>query len=148
MSISDKKISFSVKQLTIYGGVPLVLIVAGYVFISNFQIGIFRKGTVGTSQKYDQSTGQVVVAENSPKRIEYQGEKYLLDGDYCRKSTEQRIEITVKRTYGADPGEGSGGNTMYAIGKKDSPEYIDSSENPNTAPEKRNCWMKESSYQP
>jgi len=27
----------------LYGGIPLVLIIAGYLFISNFQIGIFRR---------------------------------------------------------------------------------------------------------
>lgn len=144
MSINDKKISFSVKQLVVYGGIPLVLILVGYAFLSKYQIGISKKG-VG---RYDQASGKVVVAENSPKRVEYQGEKYMLDGDYCRKSTEQRIAITVNRLNGADPGEGPDGNTMYAIDKTDSPEYIDSKEDPNTAPEKRNCWMKESSYQP
>ncbi|MFH1566106.1 MAG: hypothetical protein ABIB98_02825 [bacterium] len=148
MSIQDKKISFSVKQLALYGGIPLVLLFVGYLFFSNFQIGVFKKGSVSTNQGSDQGSGINVVAENSPKRIEYQGEKYMLDGDYCRKSTGQRITITVKRLYGADPGQGSEGNTMYAIDKKDSPEYIDSEEDPNIANEKRNCWMKESSYQP
>ena len=143
MSVQDKKISFTVKQLALYGGVPLVLLLVGYIFFSKFQIGISKKG----AGRFDQASGKVVVAENSPKRIEYQGVKYLLDGDYCKKSTEQRIAITIVRSYGADPGEGADGNTMYAIGKKDSPEYIDSKEDPKAASETRNCWMKESSYQ-
>ena len=142
MGINDKKISFSVKQLLIYGGIPLVLILVGYVFFSQFQVGVSRKGTAN-----QQGNGLNVVAENSPKRIKYQGEKYMLDGDYCRKSTEERIAITVERLYGADLGEGPGGNTMYAIGKKDSPDYIDSMADFKNSPETRNCWMKESIYQ-
>lgn len=142
MGINDKKISFSIKQLLIYGGIPLALILVGYVFFTQFQIGVSRKGTAS-----QQGNGLNIVAENSPKRIEYQGEKYMLDGDYCRKSTEERIAITVERLYGADLGEGPNGNTMYAIGKKDSPDYIDSMENPQTASPTRNCWMKESVYQ-
>lgn len=144
MSIQDKKISFSIKQLLIYGGIPLVLLIVGYLFLSNYQIGVSKKGAT----KYDQAGGQKVVAENSPKRIEYQGEKYMLDGDYCRKSTGQRIAITVKRLEGADIGTGSDGNTMYAIDEKDSPKYIDSEEDIKTASPTRNCWMKESLYTP
>ena len=140
MSMNDKKISFSVKQLIVYGVIPLAVIFVGYSFLNNYQIGVSKKGSM--------DNGQIIkVAENSPKRIEYQGEKYMLDGDYCKKSTEQRIEVTINRLYGADPGEGSSGNTMYAIGKKDSPDYIDSMEDPKTAPPTRNCWMKESIYQ-
>ena len=124
------------KQLLVYGGIPLVLILVGYTFISNFQIT--KKGNG------NQTGGKVIVAENSPKRIEYQGVKYLLDGDYCRKSTESRIAIIIKRSEGADPGEGSDGNTMYAIGDKDNPGYIDSEKDPKVASKTRNCWMKES----
>ena len=137
MSLSDKKISFSVKQLLVYGGIPLVLVIAGIVIFSQYQIAIYKKGSSGA-----------VTAENSPKRIEYQGQRYMLDGDFCKKSTGQRIPITVVRTNGADLGEGANGNTMYAIDTKDSPEYIDTKADPKTAPETRNCWMKESSYQP
>lgn len=140
MGLSNKTISFSVKQLLIYGGIPLILIIAGVLIFSQYQIAVFKRGPAGSQS--------LTPAENSPKRIEYQGKRYMLDGSFCKESTGKRYPITVSRVNGADPGDGTDGNTMYAIDTQDSPEYIDTKADPKTAPETRNCWMKESSYQP
>jgi len=138
MTLSDKKISFSVKQLLIYAGIPLILIIAGALFLSQYQLGIYKKG----------SFGQKGVAENSPQRIEYQGQRYMLDGDFCRQSTGKRIPITINLINAANPGADPSGNTMYAIDRENSPDYIDTQADPATAPANRNCWMKESLYRP
>ncbi|MBI3103516.1 PQQ-binding-like beta-propeller repeat protein [Candidatus Daviesbacteria bacterium] len=138
--LQSRKIT--VKQLLIYGGIPLVLVVAGYVIYSNYmgskkteqQDALIKEG------KIDPATGSFIANDGSPKHIEYQGRKYFLDGGFCSRSGLERFSIQVKRVNGAAGAEGGDGNTMYAIGSKNNPEYIGSSKASDT---KKDCWKGE-----
>lgn len=132
----------TVKQLLIYGGMSLVLVIGGYVTYSNYT-GLKRTETQDTlvkEGKIDPATGSFIENDGFPKHVEYRGGKYFLDGGFCARSSAQRFPVQVKRVNGAVGADGGDGNTMYAMGSKDIPEYIDSSK-VNDA--KKDCWKKE-----
>lgn len=132
----------TLKQLLIYGGISLVLIVAG-LFIYRYYSRLQWTGTqtqLINEGKIDPATGSFIEDDGSPKHIEYQGRKYFLDGLYCAKSNLDRFPAQVKRVNGAVGADGGDGNMMYAIGAKDNPEYIDNSK---VSDAKKDCWKRE-----
>jgi len=139
--IKAKKIT--IKRLLIYGGVPVILIVGGYIIYSNYMGSkkIEQQDALIKEGKIDPATGSFIEDDGSPKHIEYQGRKYFLDGGFCSRSGLQRLSIQVKRVNGAAGAEGGDGNTMYAMGGKDNPEYISSSK---VSDSKKDCWKGES----
>lgn len=138
--VKSRKITL--KQLLIFGGVPLVLIIAGFFIYRQYS----RLQWTGTQTKLinegriDQATGSFVENDGSPKHVQYQGKKYFLDGGFCAESKLARSPISVKRVNGAVGADGEDSNTMYAIGQRDNPEYIDSSKVSET---KKDCWKRE-----
>ena len=144
--IKSRKIT--VKQLLIFGGVPLVLVIAGLLIYSQQmrlqwtenQDKLIKEG------KVDPATGSFV-SDDGIKYVEYQGNRYLLDGEYCTRSRLGRFTVTVKRFNGVAGADGQDGNTMYAIGSKDNPEYIDTKNvagtNETTGGLLRDCWKRE-----
>lgn len=138
--VKSRKIT--IRQLLIYGGIPLVLIAGGYLIYSNYTGAkkTEQQDTLIKEGKIDQSTGSFIENDGSPKYVEYQGRKYFLDGGFCSRSGLQRFSIQVKRVNGAVAADGSDGNTVYAIGSKDNPEYIGSSKERDA---KKDCWKKE-----
>ena len=139
--IKAKKIT--IKRLLIYGGVPVILIVGGYIIYSNYMGSkkIEQQDALIKEGRIDPATGSFIEDDGSPNHIEYQGRKYFLDGGFCSKSGLQRLSIQVKRVNGAAGAGGGDGNTMYAIGGKDNPEYISSSK---VSDSKKDCWKGES----
>lgn len=138
----------TVKQLLIYGGIPLVLIIAGFLIYRQYS-SLQWTGTqtkLLESDKVDKATGSFV-SDDGIKYVDYQGKRYLLDGEYCTRSRLGRFAVTVKRFNGVASADGQDGNTMYAIGSKDNPEYIDTKNvtgtNETTGGLLRDCWKKE-----
>ncbi|MDP3758648.1 MAG: PQQ-binding-like beta-propeller repeat protein, partial [Candidatus Daviesbacteria bacterium] len=138
--VKSRKIT--IKQLLIYGGIPIMLIAGGYIIYSNY-LGARKteqQDTLVKEGKIDQATGSFIVNDGSPKHVEYQGKKYFLDGGFCAKSNLDRFPAQVKRINGAVGADGGDGNMMYAIGAKDNPEYIDNSK---VSDAKKDCWKRE-----
>lgn len=138
----------TVKQLLIYGGILLTLIIAGffiYRYYSHLQWTETQTQLINEG-KIDPATGSFI-SDDGIKYVEYQGKRYLLDGEYCTRSRLGRFAITVKRFNGVASADGQNGNTMYAIGSKDSPEYIDTKNvmgsNEPVAGPMRDCWKRE-----
>ena len=142
LTLKSKKIT--PKQLLIYGGIPVILIVGGYIIYSNYQNArkTEQQDILVKEGKIDRSTGSFIENDGSPKHVEYRNRRYFLDGPDCARSGLDRFAIQVKRVNGAVAADGSDGNTMYAIGSKDSPEYIDSAKTNNI---KKDCW-KQAAY--
>lgn len=138
----------TVMQLLIFGGIPVVLIIAGFLIYRQYS-SLQWTGTqtkLLESGKIDKATGSLI-SDDGIKYVEYQGKRYLLDGEYCTRSRLGRFAIIVKRFNGVAGADGQDGNTMYAIGSKDNPEYIDTknvtSTNETTGGLLRDCWKKE-----
>lgn len=137
-----KSRKITIKQLLIYGGIPVVLTLGGYMIYSNYSGAkkTEQQDTLVKEGKIDPTTGSFIENDGLPKHVEYQGRKYFLDGCFCSRSGLQRFSVQVKRVNGAAGAEGGDGNTMYAIGSKDNPEYIGSSK---AGDAKKDCWKKE-----
>lgn len=135
------------KRFLIFGGILLVIITGVVIYLrSSGNLRTANQNRPSEQGRIDPATGSFI-SDDGLKHIEYQGKRYLLDGDYCMKSQLKRFPVTVKRFNGAQSAKGRDGNTMYALGKKDDPEYIDTSEEIN---EKevigrpvRDCWQRE-----
>lgn len=140
-ALKSKKVT--VRQLLIYGGISVVLIAGGYIIYSNYlnTRKTEQQDTLVKEGKIDQATGSYIDKNEPAKYIEYQAKKYFLDGNNCFKSSLSRFAISVKRVNGAAAASGSDGNTMYAIGEKNNPTYIDSSK---TNDSKSDCWSQKS----
>jgi len=133
----------TLKKLLIYGGLPLFAIALGvlvYIYYSRLQWTDLQT-QLQKEGKVDQATGSFIDKDEPAKYIEYQGKKYFLDGNFCFKSGLLRFAVSVKRVNGAAAANGSDGNTMYAIGEKGNPTYIDSSK---TNDAKSDCWGQKS----
>ena len=131
----------TVRQWLIFVAVPLVFLIAGFLIYRQYtslqwsgtQTQLINEG------KIDPTTGSFIENDGSPKHVQYQGQKYFLDGGGCTGS-QSRYGVQVKRVNGAVAADGSDGNTMYAIGSKDNPEYIASAKDNNM---KKDCWRRE-----
>lgn len=132
------------KRLLICGGIFLILIAGGYIIYSMYQGERKDKWTETQDKlrqegKLDPATGSLI-EEGSPKHVKYQGKRYLLDGGFCPRSNLERLAIRVERFNGAAAADGEEGNTMYALGGKDNPNYISSSKTPASTGD---CWKLE-----
>ena len=143
-AVSYKLLKFrqiTVKQLLIFGAVPLVLLIA-VLFVYRQYTSLQWSGSqtqLINEGKIDPATGSFIENDGSPKHVQYQGKRYFLDGGGCTGS-QSRYSVQVKRVNGAVSADGSDGNTMYAIGSKDNPEYIASAKDNNM---KKDCWRRE-----
>ena len=127
----------------ILDGIFLSIIILG-IFVYSHYSQLQKTGLQTQLQKegkIDQATGSFIDKDEPAKYIEYQAKKYFLDGSYCFKSGLLRFAVSVKRVNGAAAANGSDGNTMYAVGEKNNPTYIDSSK---TNDSKSDCWRQKS----
>lgn len=138
----------TLKQLLIFGGVSLALVIAGFLIYRQYNRLQWtqEQDTLIQEGKIDETTGSFI-GDDGIKHIEYQGKRYLIGDGFCGRSALSRFAITVKRFNGAVAADGSDGNTMYAIGKKEDPEYIDTKNQLGSEIKEgglmRDCWKKE-----
>lgn len=135
------------KRLLIFVGILLVIITGAAIYLKySGNLGTVTQNPASEQGEKDPATGSFITGDGQ-KHIEYQGKRYLLDGDYCVRSLLKRFPVTVKRFNGAQPAKGKDGNTMYTLRTKDDPEYIDASdeidEEEVIGRPVRDCWQRE-----